>query len=135
LTRDRESGPQGGWLDTMAGLPWWACVVPAVLSYLVLHALASRPQAIVVDEGAVVLLMTGHLLAAAVWNSLELLVPALCLSALLAQALRIPHELEMDGPCGADAAPGMSTWEFERLASGGLRARRLRGKSVAAIRR
>jgi len=34
-----------GWLDVLSLLPWWACLVLAVLSYLVLHWLAGdRPD-------------------------------------------------------------------------------------------
>ena len=132
MTPDNEQDPQASWLDAVARLPWWACVWLAIFSYVALHALTLRPQAIVTDDGSVALLV-GEWLAGGLWNSLQLLVPALCLSALLAKRLRLRTAAADTTPGGVDAARAMSAWEFERLAGGGLRARRPRGKTLFAI--
>jgi hypothetical protein len=132
VTGSDDRDGQEGWLDTLGRLPWWLCVAVGIVSYCALHALSMRPQAIVVDEAGVGAMLAALLLGG-LGESLQLFVPALCLSALLAGFLRRPALCGEADPCVAGADNAMTAWEFERLTGGGLRARRRRGRPLAAI--
>jgi restriction system protein len=122
-------------MDALARLPWWVCAALAVFTHVALHALSLRPQAIVVDPGDVGAALGGFLVGG-VLESLQYLVPALCMSALLARLTRLPAAAagpEDSGNFPADAGNGMTAWEFESMTAGGLRiVRRSRGKRFAA---
>jgi hypothetical protein len=127
--RSRTARCQGA----MAAVPAWACLPLAVFAYFALHALALRPQAIVVDPGSVAAIV-GACVLGGVLESLQYAVPVLCVSALLLSRVGAA----MAAPHAADASPaaagnGMSTWEYERLTAGGLRVARARGERAAAI--
>ncbi|MEJ8839540.1 hypothetical protein [Ramlibacter sp. AN1133] len=133
-TNDDRSRP-ASCIASMQRLPWWAWLALAVFSYGALHALALRPQTIVVDPGDVGAALAAFLLGG-VAESLQYVVPAVCLSVLLAQLARIPAEAgapEGTNPFLADGGDGMTAWEFERLTSGGLRAVRVRRKRFATV--
>jgi hypothetical protein len=120
-------------MDAMARLPWWVCAALAGATYVALHALALRPYTILVDPGDVFAALAGFLVGG-VMESLQYVVPALCLSALLARLAQVPAapaEPEAGGDFPADAGNGMTAWEFERMTAGGLRiVRRSRGQAV-----
>ena len=131
-SKDRPADP-GSWMDALARLPWWLCVTLAGLSHFALHAMALRPQTIVVDPGGVGAALAGFALAGAV-ESLQYVVPALCISALLARGIPIPewagraHGSESEP---ADAAHASTACEF--VAGGGLRMVRRARKCLAAL--
>jgi restriction system protein len=135
MAMDDDQGRAGTCLDAVARLPWWVAVVLAGCSYVVLHCLALRPQTIVVDPGDVRAALAAFLVGG-VMESLQYVVPALCLSAVLARLARLPAEVAGSGGCAnlpAPAVNAMTAWEFERLTTGGLRVRRPRGKRFAAV--
>jgi hypothetical protein len=121
------------WPAALGRLPCWLGVALAVASYCVLHGLSMRPQAIDVDESSVRVMVAATLLGG-FRESLQFLVPALCLSALLGRLLRLPAVGGAAVLCAVDAGNAMTAWEFEQLAGGGLRARRRRGRAVVALR-
>ena len=43
MTRRRETGPAKDLVNIEALLPWWAGVVVAVLTYALLHGIATQP--------------------------------------------------------------------------------------------
>jgi hypothetical protein len=122
------------WPATLGRLACWLCVALAVVSFCALHALSMRPQAIDLDERSVGV-MVAVLLLGGFRESLQFLVPALCLSALLGRLLWLPAVGGAAVLCAVDAGNPMTTWEFEQLAGGGLRARRRRGRAAVALRR
>ena len=119
----------------MAHLPWWMWLALAALSYLVLHALALRPQMILVEPADVRAALAAFLVGG-VEESLQYVAPALCMSALLAGVAQIPWVTtgcDHSDIFRADGDNGMTAWDFERLTAGGLRSARVRGKRFAAI--
>ena len=130
---DRQSRA-GTRIASTEGLPWWVWPVLAAFSYFALHAMALRPYAIVVDPGDVGAALAAFLVAGAA-ESLQYVLPALCVSVLIARLAPLPAEAlgpEWARSHAAVADNAMTTWEFERLTSGGLRlARRPRKRSAA----
>lgn len=118
-------------IDLVAMLPWWACVALAVVSYLVLSALA-RPVAVTaVQPGDI-----AHVATQAMWKAFayagQFIVPAACLIAAVMSAYR-RHERKqlvsnVTGASSSDALGDMTWREFEVLVGEGFR---LQGYEVA----
>ena len=75
----KKSGPAGDFMDLVAMFPWWVGVALAVLSYLVLHEVASQPIASSVQPGQV-----GAMVTQILWHTLaavgQYVLPVLCLT-------------------------------------------------------
>jgi hypothetical protein len=117
-----NAGGGGTCRRLMAHLPWGAWTSLAGVSYVALHALARRPQTIVVDPGDVCAALASFLLGGVV-ESLQYVVPSLCLSALLVRLALVPearigpgaiHDWPADGgpiarpPCDGGAAHALA---------------------------
>ena len=115
------------WMDGMR-------VALALSGYILLHELAMRPRVLVTDPSQFVPALPGLLLGYLA-ESLELVVPLLLLfgGAIVRRARRFLQPAASDAVC---AAEGMTEFEFERLAGGGLRyPRRARaGRAASAAR-
>ena len=133
MARRRKDGVFDDLVEIVARLPWWACVVLAIVSYLVFHRLATPPKVAIAHPGQVGQLMVqtwvmGLAMAA------QFLVPIACLLAAVVSFLRRrKRETLVSGVTAsrsADALHGMSWKEFEMLVG---EAFRLQGYSVTEI--
>ena len=113
----RDKGLLIGLADLLALLPWWAGVVAAVVSYLVLHALAAPEPAHPIDPPHL-----GDFAVHTIWKSLayigQFLIPLACLAGSAASAYRrkVRRQLVRGVAAGYDAsALNNMTWqEFEQ---------------------
>jgi hypothetical protein len=101
-------------MHALARLPCWACLALAAGSYAALHAVAMRPEVIVMDATQFGRALPG-LLAIGAAQDLQYLLPALLL-------LRLPLLRFLAGgvPAAAPAGNGMSARDFEQLTGEGL---------------
>lgn len=111
-------------------MPWWVCLIAALLSYLVLHNVASRPLVVAVQHGqANVAVMQGVWLGLA--NIGQYLLPAIFLvgGAVSAWRRRERRQLVQNVTQGqaADVLDAMTWVQFEHLIGEGFR---LQGYSV-----
>jgi restriction system protein len=115
--KSRRSGGEA-LIESIALLPWWACVALAIVSYLVLHRIAGQPLATIGPPGQ---MATG--ISSAIFRGLAIvgqyLVPILCLVAAAVSALGrrerqrlLADTAQSDAP---DVLDGMSWREFEML--------------------
>lgn len=103
----------------MSRLPWWACLATAVVTFLVLHGIASRPLPSSVRPGQISSAITGSLVHALAFVG-QYLLPILCIAAAVMsfagqrkrRALLV-HVTEGGAP--AAAIDGLSWQEFELL--------------------
>jgi restriction system protein len=105
-------------MDLVSLLPWWAGVVLAVISYLLLHRLAVPPTAVALQPGQVGDLMVRSM-GAALAGFGQYVVPLICLSGAAVSAWRRHKRRTLISNTaqakGADALDGMSWREFEML--------------------
>jgi restriction system protein len=132
MPRRRQSGAED-FMDLVALMPWWAGVLLAIVSYLVLHSLSAPPKPQVVPPGQIGQFVTHGLLAgfAAVG---QYLVPVLCLLGALGSFLRRQkRQALMAGVTSSKSAHmlnDMSWQEFEMLVG---EAFRLQGFQVTEL--
>jgi restriction system protein len=77
MARKKSSGAED-FMDLVAILPWWAGVLLALVSYLVLHQLAATPNAAGIQPGQIGGFVGRSLIAAFAFVG-QLIVPVLCL--------------------------------------------------------
>lgn len=118
MTRRKKSSPFEELLDIVAMLPWWAGVVLAVASYLVLHRMAAPAAAAAFQPGqagALVVQTFGKTLA----TFGQVLLPLICLAGAGISAWRrrertaLVHDVVKSD--SADALNGMTWQQFEQL--------------------
>ena len=124
MARRKKTSPFEDLIDLVAMLPWWACIALAVVSYLVLSALA-RPVAVTaVQPGDI-----AHVATQAMWKAFayagQFIVPAACIIAAVMSAYR-RHERKqlvsnVTGASSSDALGDMTWREFEVLVGEGFR--------------
>jgi restriction system protein len=111
-------------MDIVAKLPWWAGVLLALISYLLLHAIAARPVVVAPQPGQM-----GAMLSQTVWKGLatagQYFLPLICLAGAGISALRRKKRnslvLDVTHSTASDALHGMSWSEFEILVGEGFR--------------
>ena len=111
-------------MDLVAMLPWWAGIVLAVLSYVVLHGIASQQVAHTAQPGQLAAMLTRTW-----WQSIatagQYLLPLVCLvgAGMSAWRRRQRQSLVADVAHNkaTDAVDGMSWSEFEMLVGEGFR--------------
>ncbi|NUZ09048.1 restriction endonuclease [Piscinibacter koreensis] len=131
MARRQKTGLFEDLIDVVSRLPWWACLGLAVLSYLVLHALATPMSATSVQPGQI-----GALATQALWNGWayagQIVVPMACVFGAVLSALRRAKRgrlvSEVAQSTAPDALHAMSWQEFEMLVG---EAFRLQGYEVA----
>ncbi|MNV74807.1 hypothetical protein D3C71_1680580 [compost metagenome] len=64
MARRRKSSTAEDLMDLVALLPWWAGVVLALVSYWVLHAIATRPLPVAQPSASPSSMTTGSILPA-----------------------------------------------------------------------
>ena len=124
MARRKKTSPFEDLIDLVAMLPWWACIALAIVSYLVLSALA-RPVAVTaVQPGDI-----AHVATQAMWKAFayagQFIVPAACLIAAVMSAYRRQERkqlvLNVTGASSSDALGDMTWREFEVLVGEGFR--------------
>lgn len=105
-------------MDLVSLLPWWAGVVLAAISYVLLHRLATPPTAVLLQPGQMGDLIVRSM-GAALASFGQYVVPLICLSGAAVSAWRRHKRLTLISNTaqakGADALDGMSWREFEML--------------------
>lgn len=133
MTRKRKSSSLEAVLESIALLPWWAGMILAVASYLVLHRLA-QPVAMSAFQTGGIATTAVRSAAATLAGYGQYFVPALCLIGAGMSAWRRRARQTLVGNVaqakGADALDGMSWRQFEQLVG---EAFRLQGFRVAEI--
>jgi restriction system protein len=111
-------------LELVAMLPWWAGVLLALVSYFVLHSIASQPVVAPTQPG-----QTGAMVTQSIWKSLatagQYLLPFICLLGAVTSAWRRRERKNLVADVArskaTDALDGMSWREFEMLVGEGFR--------------
>lgn len=111
-------------MDLVAMLPWWAGIGLAVLSYFLLHAVASSPLSVAKTPQEI-----GQLATSGIWRGLayagQYVLPFICSMGALASAIRRRERQALIGSVArsdaADALDGMGWSEFELLVGEGFR--------------
>jgi len=125
MARRRKSSTAEDIMDLVAMLPWWAGVVLAIVSYWILHGIASAP---------VPALQPGHQVAqvatSAIWQGLatvgQFLLPILCLFGAAMSAMRRKRRNALFDSASSSSADVLDqvTWQqFEQLVGEGFRRR------------
>lgn len=124
MSRRRRTSPLEDMIELAGMLPWWAGIVLAVLSYLVLSAAADRPLPVALAPAD-----AGQVMQAGVWRAFAMvgqyLLPFVFVAGALASVFRqrkraaLVKSTTQSG--SADALDGMSWQEFEQLVGEGFR--------------
>ena len=133
MARRKKTSPAEAFIDLVAMLPWWAGVALAVVSYLLLHGVASQSIVAASQPGQM-----GAMLTQTLWKTLatfgQYLLPVICLggAGMSAWRRRERQKLVIDvaQSKASDALDGMSWREFEMLVGEGFR---LQGYQVVEI--
>lgn len=124
MARRKRTSTAEDLLEIVAMLPWWAGVLLAVVSYWVLHNIASQPLAAPTQPGQMSAVMTQS-----IWKSLaaagQYVIPLLCVLGAITSAWRRYERKKLVAGVtkseAADTLDGMSWREFEMLVGEGFR--------------
>jgi restriction system protein len=131
MARRKKTSTADDLLELVAMLPWWAGVLLALMSYFVLHSIASQPVVASTDSAQM-----GAMVTQSIWKSLatagQYLLPFICLLGAGTSAWRRRERKNLVADVArskaTDALDGMSWREFEMLVGEGFR---LQGYQVA----
>ena len=124
MARRKKTSPFEDLIDLVARLPSWSCIALALVSYLVLSALARPVPVTGVHPGDI-----AHVATQAIWKAVayagQFIVPLACLIAAVVSAYR-RHERKqlvsnVTGASSSDALGDMTWREFEVLVGEGFR--------------
>ncbi len=126
MARRRKSSTAEDLMNLVAMLPWWAGVSLAVLSYWVLHGIATRPLQQIQPGQAMADVMTTSL-----WQGLatggQYVLPIICVAGAVVSFIRRRQRHQLFEPASAgdsaDVLQNMSWQEFELLVGEGFRRR------------
>lgn len=118
-------------MDVVAMLPWWAGIVLALISYLVLHGVASQQVVTAAQPGQI-----GAMVTQTIWKTFasfgQFILPLICLGGAAMSVWRRKERQSLVANVtqnkAADALDGISWREFEMLVGEGFR---LQGYQVA----
>ncbi|MBK9495842.1 MAG: restriction endonuclease [Xanthomonadales bacterium] len=124
MARRKKTSTADDLLEFVAMLPWWAGVLLALVSYFVLHHIASQPVVAHTQPGQM-----GAMVTQSIWKSLatvgQYFVPFICLLGAVTSAWRRRERKNLVGDVArsqaTDALDGMSWREFEMLVGEGFR--------------
>jgi restriction system protein len=124
MARRKKTSPAENLMDLVAMLPWWAGVMLALLSYPLLHGVASQPIVAATQPGQMSAMVTQGL-----WKGLasagQYILPVLCLAGAGVSAWRRQERQRLVSNVtqskASDALDGMSWREFEMLVGEGFR--------------
>ena len=118
MSRRRKSSPFEDVISLLALLPWWVSLLLAVISYFVLHVLAtSKPQ--VVTQTSPFGTAVAHSVYVGFAILAQYLIPILCVAAAGVSFFKAKHRTELvkdvASSKAADVLDHMSWQDFERL--------------------
>ena len=124
MARRKKTSAAEDLMDLVAMLPWWAGVALALVSYLLLHGVASQPIVAATQPGQM-----GPMLTQTLWRTLasfgQYLLPIICLAGAGMSAWRRRERknlvVDVAQSKATDALDGMSWREFEMLVGEGFR--------------
>jgi restriction system protein len=124
MARRKKASTADDLLELVAMLPWWAGVLLALVSYFVLHNIASQPVVASAQPGQI-----GAMVTQSLWKSLasvgQYFVPFICLVGAITSAWRRRERknlvADVARSSATDALDGMSWREFEMLVGEGFR--------------
>ncbi|MDO9031988.1 MAG: restriction endonuclease [Hydrogenophaga sp.] len=124
MARRKKTSTADELLELVAMLPWWAGVLLALVSYFVLHNIASQPVVAPTQPGQM-----GAMVTQSIWKSLatagQYLLPFICLLGAATSAWRRRERknlvVDVARSQATDALDGMSWREFEMLVGEGFR--------------
>ena len=124
MARRKKTSPADDLMELVAMLPWWAGVVLALVSYLLLHSVASQQVVAATQPGQM-----GAMVTQTLWKTLasfgQYIVPLICLAGagMSAWQRKARQNLVTDvaQSQATDALDGMSWREFEMLVGEGFR--------------
>ena len=124
MARRKKTSPAEDLMDLVAMLPWWAGIGLGVVSYLLLHGLASQSVVAATQPGQM-----GTMLTQTLWKTFasvgQYVLPIICLAGagMSAWRRRERKQLVVDvaQSKASDALDGMSWREFEMLVGEGFR--------------
>ena len=125
MARRQRSSPFEDLISIVARLPWWACLLLAVVSYVVLRSLAEPAAAPVLTHPG----QLGAALAHTMWKTLafygQFLIPFACVIAAVISGIRQRRRGALVSGVAKSSAPdalnGMSWRDFEVLVGEGFR--------------
>lgn len=124
MARRKKSSTADDLLELVAMLPWWAGVLLALVSYFVLHNIASQPVVAPTRPGDMGAMVTQSLLKSLATVG-QYLLPVICLVGAVTSAWRRRERKKLVADVGrskaTDALDGMSWREFEMLVGEGFR--------------
>lgn len=131
MARRKRTSTADGLLELVAMLPWWAGVLLALVSYFVLHNIASQPLVAPTQPSQM-----GTIVTQSIWKSLatvgQYFVPFICVLGAVTSAWRRGERKNLVADVArskaTDALDGMSWRQFEMLVGEGFR---LQGYQVA----
>jgi restriction system protein len=124
MARRKKTSPAEDIMDLVAMLPWWAGVGLALVSYLLLHGVASQSVVAATQPGQM-----GAMLTQTLWKSIasvgQYLLPFICLAGAGMSAWRRKERTNLVADVAqskaADALDGMTWRQFEMLVGEGFR--------------
>ena len=124
MARRKKTSPAEDLMDLVAMLPWWAGVVLALASYLLLHGVASQPVVVTTQPGQMSTMVTQTL-----WKTFasigQYVLPIICLAGAGMSAWHRQERQRLVANVtqskAGDALDGMSWREFEMLVGEGFR--------------
>ena len=124
MARRKRTSTADDLLELVAMLPWWAGLLLAMVSYFVLHNIASQPVVAPTQSG-----QTGAMVTQSIWKSLatigQYFVPFICVLGAITSAWRRRERknmvVDLARSKATDALDGMSWREFEMLVAEGFR--------------
>lgn len=133
MARRKKTSPLEDWMDLVAMLPWWAGVALALISFVILHALAAPAPVTAFKPGDMNALVVGSLVKGLAGVG-QFVVPIICLFGALGSFLRRQHRQSLVTNVvqskAADSLDNVSWREFELLVG---EAFRLQGYRVTEI--
>jgi restriction system protein len=135
MARHKKTSPAEDIMDHVAMLPWWAGVTLGVISYVLLHGVASQAVVPTAQPGQMSAMVTQTL-----WKTLasigQYVLPALCLAGAGTSAWRRKERknlvIDVMQSEASDALDGMSWREFEMLVGEGFRLQAIKLLKLAA---
>jgi len=125
MSRRKRTSPAEDVMDLVALLPWWAGVALALMSYLLLHGVATQALPAAPTEVG----QMGTFVTKSIWRTLatlgQYLLPVLCLAGAAVSAWRRSVRTKLMADVGqsksSDALDGMTWQQFEMLVAEGFR--------------
>ena len=116
MARRSKTSPLEDFVTLVAFVPWWACLGAALLSYLVLSAMA-KPEALTVTEPGQLAPAMTHAVIQGLATIAQFLVPIMCLAAAVVSVLKRQRRSSLVASIVQSRAPdvlnGMSWQDFE----------------------